>query len=97
MQPDIGAICSIAELEIIIINGRNKLSLVKILAIILIIAGLSGLVYGRFSYTRETQEAKIGPLELSVKNTETFYVPAWLGVGAVVVGGGLLLFASRKS
>ncbi len=73
------------------------MSLVKILAIILITAGLSGLVYGRFSYTKETQEAKIGPLELSVKNTETVYIPVWLGVGAVVAGGGLLLFASRKS
>jgi hypothetical protein len=73
------------------------MSLVKILAIILIVAGLSGLVYGRFSYTKETQEAKIGPLELSVKDTETLYIPVWLGVGAVLAGGGLLLFASRKS
>jgi hypothetical protein len=73
------------------------MSLVKILAIILIIAGLSGLVYGRFSYTKETQEAKIGPLELSVKDTETVYIPVWLGVGAIVAGGGLLLAASRKS
>lgn len=73
------------------------MSLVKLVAIMLIIAGLSGLVYGRFSYTRETQEAKIGPLELSVKDTETVYVPVWLGVGAVVAGGGLLLVASRKN
>ncbi|MFZ2311486.1 MAG: hypothetical protein WAV82_02615 [Methylobacter sp.] len=68
---------------------------VKIVAIVLIIAGLLGLVYGNFSYTRETQEAKIGPLELSVKDTKTVNVPVW--VGAVVAGGALLLFASRKS
>jgi hypothetical protein len=67
------------------------------LAILLIVAGLSGLVYGRFSYTRETQEAKIGPLELSVNDIETVYIPVWLGVGAVVVGGGILLLAGRKS
>ena len=73
------------------------MNLVKIMAIVLIIAGLTGLAYGRFSYTRETQEAKIGPLELSVKDTETVYVPVWLGVGTVVAGGGLLLLASRKS
>lgn len=70
---------------------------VKIMAIVLIIAGLLGLVYGQFSYTRETQEAKLGPLELTVKDTETINVPVWAGVTAVVTGGVLLLFASRKS
>jgi TRAP-type C4-dicarboxylate transport system permease small subunit len=70
---------------------------VKIVAIVLIIAGLLGLVYGSFSYTRETQEAKLGPLELSVKDTETVYVPVWAGVAAIIAGGGLLLLASRKS
>lgn len=70
---------------------------VKIMAIVLIIAGLLGLVYGQFSYTRETQEAKLGPLELTVKDTETINVPVWAGVTAVVAGGVLLLFASRKS
>ncbi|MGZ8222436.1 MAG: hypothetical protein ACXWT0_12380 [Methylobacter sp.] len=73
------------------------MSVVKIMAIVLIIAGLLGLVYGSFSYTRETQEVKLGPLELTVKDTETVNVPVWVGVTAIVAGGGLLLFASRKS
>lgn len=73
------------------------MSIIKVMAIVLIIGGLFGLVYGQFSYTRETQEAKLGPLEFSVKNTETVNVPVWAGVMAVVAGGGLLLFASRKS
>ncbi|MFZ2313403.1 MAG: hypothetical protein WAV82_12370 [Methylobacter sp.] len=73
------------------------MSAVKIVASVLIIAGLLGLVYGSFSYTRETQEAKIGPLELTVKDTETVNVPVWVGVGAVVAGGALLLLASKKS
>ena len=68
---------------------------VKFVATLLIIAGLAGLVYGRFDYTRETQEAKIGPLELSVKDTETVVIPVWVDVGAVVAGAGLLLFVSR--
>jgi len=73
------------------------MSAIKILAIVLIIAGILGLVYGQFSYTRETQEAKIGPLELTVKDTQTVNVPVWAGVGAIVAGGGLLLFVSKKN
>ncbi|WP_374086639.1 hypothetical protein [Methylomicrobium lacus] len=69
---------------------------VKIVAIALILAGLLGLVYGRYSYTRETQEAKFGPFELTIKDTQTVNIPVWAGVAAVVAGGGLLLFASRK-
>lgn len=73
------------------------MSAVKIIAIALIIAGTLGLVYGRFSYTRETQEAKIGPIELSIKDTQTVNVPVWAGVAAIVAGGGLLLMGSKKS
>lgn len=72
------------------------MSAIKIMAIVLIVGGLLGLVYGQFSYTRETQEAKLGPLELSVKDTKTVNVPVWAGVMALVAGGGLLLFAGRK-
>ncbi len=67
----------------------------KILAIILIVAGILGLAYGSFSYTKETHNAKIGPLELSVKDKETVNVPVWAGIGAIVVGGALLL-SGRK-
>jgi LPXTG-motif cell wall-anchored protein len=70
---------------------------IKIVAIMLIIAGLFGLVYSRFSYTRETQEAKLGPFELSVKDTQTVNIPTWAGVALIVAGGGLLLFSSKKS
>ena len=70
---------------------------VKIVGIVLIVAGVLGLVYGGFSYTKETHEAKLGPIELSVKDKETVNVPVWAGVGAIVVGGALLLFAGKKS
>ncbi len=73
------------------------MGVIKILAIVLVIAGLLGLVYGRFSYTRETQEAKIGPRELSFKDTQSVTIPVWLGVSAIVAGSGLLLFTSKKS
>jgi len=70
---------------------------IKVVAIVLIIAGSLGLIYGSFNYTRDTQEAKIGPLELTVKESRTVYIPIWASVGAVIAGSGLLLFASRKN
>ena len=69
---------------------------IKILAILLIIGGVLGLLYGSFTYTKETHDAKIGPLELSVKDKETVNIPVWAGVGALVVGGGLLLFENKR-
>ena len=63
----------------------------KIAAIALIVAGVLGLVYGGFSYTKETHSAKIGSVELSVKDNETVNVPVWAGVGAIVIGGLLLV------
>ena len=68
----------------------------KIVGIALIACGVLGLVYGGFSYTRETHETQIGPLELSVKDTERVNIPVWAGVGAIVAGGALLL-VTRKS
>lgn len=68
----------------------------KIVGIVLIVAGALGLAYGSFSYTKETHETKIGPVELSVKNKETVNVPVWAGIGAIVIGGGLLLVGGNK-
>jgi TRAP-type C4-dicarboxylate transport system permease small subunit len=69
---------------------------VRILAIVLIIAGVIGLAYGSFSYTKETHVAKIGSLQLSVKKKQTVDIPFWAGVGTIAIGGILLLFGSRK-
>jgi hypothetical protein len=69
---------------------------IRIAAIVLIVAGILGLAYGSFSYTKETHDAKVGPLEFSVKEKETVNVPVWAGVGAIVVGGVLLLVGGRK-
>jgi hypothetical protein len=69
---------------------------VRIAAIALIVAGVLGLMYGSFSFTRETHEAKVGPIELSVKEKQTVNVPVWAGVGAIAVGGLLLVLGGRK-
>ena len=73
------------------------MSALKIVAILLIVAGILGLVYGGFTYTKSTHDAKIGPFELSVKDKETVNIPIWAGVGAIVVGGALLLVTQRRA
>lgn len=70
------------------------MSPVKILAILLIVGGSLGLVYGGFTYTKDTHEARLGSISLSVKDTETVNIPVWLGVGAIVAGV-LLLFVRK--
>jgi len=70
------------------------MSPVKILAILLIVGGSLGLVYGGFTYTKDTHEARLGSISLSIKDTETVNIPAWLGVGAIVAGV-LLLFVRK--
>jgi hypothetical protein len=74
----------------------DEMNAVKIAAIALILAGALGLAYGSFSYTKDTQKAKLGPIELSVKETETVNVPVWAGIGAIVIGGVLLISGSKK-
>ena len=69
---------------------------IKILAIVLIVAGILGVMYGKFSYTKETHDAKLGPIELSVKEKQTVNVPAWAGVAAIAAGAALLLVRKKS-
>ncbi len=73
------------------------MSAVKIVAIVLIVAGALGLFYREFSYTKETHKAQLGALELTVKDRETVDIPVWVSVGALVAGGLLLVVPKRKS
>jgi hypothetical protein len=68
----------------------------QMVALLLIVGGVLALAYRGFSYTKETHEAKIGPLELQVKEREYVDLPVWVGAGAVVVGAALLL-SGKKS
>lgn len=74
----------------------DDLNAVKIAAIVLIVAGALGLAYGGFTYTKDTHEAKLGPFEMSVEERGTVTVPVWAGLGAIGIGGALLLFGAKK-
>jgi hypothetical protein len=77
------------------LTGEYEMGGMKIAAIVLIVAGVLGLVYGSFSYTKETHELKVGPLDLSIKDKQTVAIPIGAGVGAIA-GGVILLLVERK-
>lgn len=68
----------------------------KIAAIVLIVAGVLGLAYGGCSYTKETHQMNMGPIELSVKEKQNVNVPIWAGVGAILIGGALFVFVGKR-
>jgi len=69
---------------------------IKIVGIVLIVAGVLALAYGGFSYTKETHKAEIGPLKLQVKEKEQVNVPQWLGIASLVVGVVLVVVGKNK-
>jgi len=72
------------------------MNILRIVAVALIVFGVLALVYGSFSYTKETHEAQIGPLQLTIKDRQTVNIPVWAGVVAVAAGVGLVLYGGNK-
>ncbi len=68
-----------------------------ITGIVLIVLGLAGFLTGGFSFTKDTTTAKIGPLELTVKEKQTVNFPQWLSLGAIALGAIVLVVGARKS
>ena len=68
----------------------------RIVGVLLLVLGLTGFLTGGFSFTKDTTQAKLGPLELTVKEKETINVPQWLSLGAMVLGGVVLVLGFRK-
>jgi drug/metabolite transporter (DMT)-like permease len=68
----------------------------RIIGIVLIVGGILGISFGGFSFTRQTHEAKLGPIELSVSEKESVNVPLWASIAAIAAGAGLLLVGAKK-
>ncbi|MET3134183.1 uncharacterized membrane protein YidH (DUF202 family) [Oxalobacteraceae bacterium GrIS 1.11] len=68
----------------------------KIIGALLIAGGVLGLVYGGFSFTKETHQARLGPIELSLSERQTVNIPLWASIIAVAAGAGLLLFGGKN-
>jgi len=72
------------------------MTVTRIIGLILIVAGIAAIGTGGFSFTKETHQAKIGPIELSVKEKQDVLFPTWASVAVIVVGGALLVFGGKK-
>ena len=72
------------------------MNVIRFAAITLIIAGALALLAGGFTYTRQTRETSMGPINQSIEDQRTFNIPLWAGVGAIVAGDALLLMGGRK-
>lgn len=73
-----------------------RMNITRVLGIALVVAGVLGLVYGGFNYTRDTHQAQLGPLELSFVEKDRINVPVWAGAALVGVGALLLVLGGRK-
>ena len=70
---------------------------IKLIAALLVIAGVLGLAYGSFSYREQHTVAQVGPIQINARETHTVNVPVWAGLGAIVVGGLLFAFGGKQS
>jgi hypothetical protein len=68
----------------------------KIAGIVLIVIGLAGFFTGGFSFTKDRTAAKVGPIELTVKDKESVNIPQWLSLGAIALGAIVLVAGFRK-
>ncbi len=69
---------------------------IQIVGIVLIVAGVAGLVFGGFSYTKDTTALKIGPMELKVQEQETISIPLVASGAAIAIGAFLMFFGRAK-
>jgi LPXTG-motif cell wall-anchored protein len=77
-------------------TGDTEMKAFTIVAIVLIAAGILVLVFGQFSYTKKSEGARLGPIELTINEKQTVNMPAWAGAGAIVAGATMLVFAHSK-
>ena len=69
---------------------------IKLAALVLFVAGALALAYGGFTYTKDTHDADIGPIHMSIDEKEHVSVPLWAGIGMMVLGGVLFVVGNKR-
>ena len=70
--------------------------MLRIVGIVLLVAGLAGLAVGTFQYTRNKKVLDAGPIHIERKATETATIPPLAAGGVAALGLVLTLVASRR-
>ena len=68
----------------------------RIVGIVLLVLGIAGFFTGGFSFTKNTTQAQLGPIKLQVQEKEDVNIPQWLSLGAIVLGGVLLVLSFKR-
>jgi len=68
---------------------------VIILGVILLIAGVVGLVHPNFSYHKQEEVAKLGPYKATLDEEKVLQIPAAVSIVFLVTGIGLVLLGPR--
>jgi len=68
----------------------------KILGIVLMVAGVLALAYGGFTYTTHKKAVDMGPLQVERSKQHSVPLPPLVGIGALAVGA-VLFFAGNRS
>ena len=76
------------------IQRRMKRFLI-IFGLLLLIAGVVGLVHPVFTYHRQEEVAKVGPFKATVEEEKTAQIPAALSIVLLLSGIGLVLLGPR--
>jgi hypothetical protein len=69
----------------------------SIFAIVLIVAGIVGLVVENVTWTEKEQVVDIGPVEIQAEEKKSVPIPTLAGVIAILVGVGLLVVDRRNA
>lgn len=69
----------------------------KIVGIVLILAGILALAYGGFSYTTHKRAVDMGPLQIETSKKHTVFIPPVLGISGIILGGALLFVSRSKA
>jgi len=68
----------------------------KIIGVILIIAGVAALLYGGITYTTHKKAVDLGPIQVEKAEQHSIPLPPLLGVVAIIGGGALFYFGAKE-
>ncbi len=69
--------------------------MLRLIGLVLLVAGLAGLAIGTFEYSRMKDVVKVGPIEVQAKDKEKVTIPP-LAAGGVAAAGLVLVLAGRR-